>query len=150
LLYGSNILANEKLQLTQCPQIHNNKIKLHENSVRDQNGHVYEQELISTAVREVPVVSKMSSASTFQVGEDIAVRVNKAETVYLIRSEVSFNTLYDVENEVVAQRAVKVAIDASRINQDVNISTAGLAPGSYSLMIWASNSIPVTIEAPSL
>ncbi|NOU88474.1 hypothetical protein GC102_22345 [Paenibacillus sp. LMG 31460] len=125
----------------------NNKLKLNAGSVKDNFNHVFDQELISKPIRAVPLVKKMSNASTFQSGQTVSVRVNQAETVYLIRSNFYYNTRFDLENEVVAKRAVKVVIDTGKANVDVDIPTIGLEPGNYQVMIFGSNSFPITINA---
>ncbi|MDQ0891607.1 hypothetical protein QFZ81_006695 [Paenibacillus sp. V4I9] len=125
----------------------NNKLKLNAGSIKDNFNHVFDQELISKPIRAVPLVKKMSNASTFQAGQTVTVRVNQAETVYLIRSNFYYNTRFDLENEVVAKRAIKVVIDTDKANVDVDIPTIGLEPGNYQVMIYGSNSFPITINA---
>ncbi|MFX3634667.1 MAG: S-layer homology domain-containing protein [Candidatus Pristimantibacillus sp.] len=123
----------------------NNTIKLAPNSIIDNDGNVYDKELISYKISAGLMVTKMSYASTFKAGVDpITVRVNEPVTVYLVRANLGLNTLYDIENEVVAGRGKKLAIGAA--DQDADIPTDGLAPGSYVVSIWAGNSFHVTIE----
>ncbi|MFF2484221.1 S-layer homology domain-containing protein [Paenibacillus sp. NPDC058071] len=121
----------------------NNQLKLEAGSIRDWSGKVYNQELISHPVKAGLKVTKMSYADRFKAGEPVTVRVNQPATVYLVRVA-PFNTLYDVENEVVAGRGKKLAIAAA--DQDADIPTDGLAPGNYRVMIWAGNEFMITIE----
>lgn len=125
----------------------NNKIKLNANSIKDKYNHIFDQELISAPIQAVPLVTKMSNASTFEIGEKITVRVNQPETVYLVRTNLYFNTKFDVENEVVAKRAVKVVINSNQVNMDVDIPTEGLEQGNYHILLWASNTIFVQLKA---
>ncbi|WP_166242611.1 S-layer homology domain-containing protein [Paenibacillus turpanensis] len=123
-----------------------NTLKLAANALKDEQGNVFSQEVVSDPIEAGALVTKMSYASSFTAGEEIAVRVNQAETIYLVLASLSPNILYDLENEVVAKRGVKVTADETQIDVDINISTAGLAPGEYMIRLWTGNSIPVTIK----
>jgi hypothetical protein len=124
----------------------NNRWKLAAGSIQDKEGNVFSEELVTHQISARPVVSKMSYASVFQAGETIAIRLSMPETVYLIPTGLTWNTRYDLENEVVAKRATKVIIDGSKVDHDVELATEGLAPGHYRIMVFAGNDILVEIR----
>ncbi|MFW5436306.1 S-layer homology domain-containing protein [Paenibacillus apiarius] len=123
-----------------------NKLHLNASVIQDMYGNVYDQEVATYDIKAGMNVRLASDKWTYAAGEDIAVRVNQPTTVYLASIDARFNTLFDMENEVVAKRAVKVIVDKQQANQDVIIPTAGLAPGGYTVRVWLGNSVPITLQ----
>ncbi|WP_438351372.1 S-layer homology domain-containing protein [Paenibacillus sp. FA6] len=123
----------------------NNVLKLASGSVKDKLGSVFLKEITTFPIKAAPMVTKVSEKSMFTVGEDIISQVNMATTIYLVKTY-PYNTLVDVENEVVAKRGVKVIVDSSQIGQDINIPTKDLELGRYIILVWPGNSIGVSIE----
>ncbi|WP_019422716.1 S-layer homology domain-containing protein [Paenibacillus sp. OSY-SE] len=123
-----------------------NKLHLNASVIQDTYGNVYDREVTTSDIKAGLNVQLVSDKRVFAVGDEIAVRVNQRTTVYLVPSAVRFNTLFDVENEVVAKRGTKVTVAEQEPDQDVMIPTADLTPGSYSVLVWPGNSVHITLQ----
>ncbi|MFC0213383.1 S-layer homology domain-containing protein [Paenibacillus chartarius] len=124
----------------------NNKLRLAAGAVRDPEGHVYDQELTTNAMKAMPIVTKASTATTFTIGEPIEVQVNAPATIYLVREDFQWNTRFDLENEVVAKRASKVVVGQDDVDRAVQLLTADLSAGYYSILLYGANSIHVKLQ----
>jgi hypothetical protein len=116
------------------------QLKLSKGSVVDRVYNPLEVDLV-IPVDFGPSLTIVSSAP-YKVGNDIIVKTDRPSTVYLVPQGVS-GTQLDFENAVVSKIARKVIIATS--NTEGTLSTTGLEPGSYSILVWTGGSQQITL-----
>lgn len=85
-----------------------------------------------------------SSGATVKIGEEVEFSVSDEGIVYLIPNFIS-GSQENFDEKVEEGYGKKVEISTDMVGTSVKISTDGLSPGLYNLMVWGGYSVSLTL-----
>ncbi|WP_239617846.1 S-layer homology domain-containing protein [Cohnella mopanensis] len=122
-----------------------NVLQLAANSLKDSNGVVLDRIMTSWTFAAGALFIAKPQASV-HLNDTLKFKVDMAVTVYLSPTILGGGSGADFEHRVVLKQAKKLIVTEAMVGQELELSTAELPAGIYTLYLWGGDSVKVDID----